>query len=224
MIRRPPRSTPLYSSAASDEYKRQHAFSVVTLRPPMGSLLPGARTRRAVMGSPASVSALTSEGSSLPSLAFCSLVAAASMRAYADSPYCATRSLWICDGVLPVIARISEASRHRMMPSLSVDRTDGTVWSTDKDGIILCLLASEILAITGKTPSQIHKDLVAQYGESAYARIDAAATKEQKAKLGKLDPSDVKAETLAGEPITARLVRAPGNNEPIGGLKVTTEN
>ncbi len=103
-------------------------------------------------------------------------------------------------------------------------RTDGTVWSTDKDGIILCLLASEILAITGKTPSQIHKDLVAQYGESAYARIDAAATKEQKAKLGKLDPSDVKAETLAGEPITARLVRAPGNNEPIGGLKVTTEN
>ena len=103
-------------------------------------------------------------------------------------------------------------------------RTDGTVWSTDKDGIILCLLASEILAITGKTPSQIHKDLVARYGESAYARIDAAATKEQKAKLGKLDPSDVKAETLAGEPITARLVRAPGNNEPIGGLKVTTEN
>jgi len=103
-------------------------------------------------------------------------------------------------------------------------RKDGTVWSTDKDGIILCLLASEILAVTGKTPSQIHKDLVAQYGESAYARIDAAATKEQKAKLGKLDPSDVKAETLAGEPITARLVRAPGNNEPIGGLKVTTEN
>jgi len=103
-------------------------------------------------------------------------------------------------------------------------RKDGTVWSTDKDGIILCLLASEILAVTGKTPSQLHRELVAAYGESAYARIDAAATKEQKAKLGKLDPSDVKAETLAGEPIVARLVRAPGNNEPIGGLKVVTEN
>lgn len=103
-------------------------------------------------------------------------------------------------------------------------RTDGTVWSTDKDGLILCLLASEILAVTGKSPSQLHGELVEKYGASAYARIDAAATKEQKAKLGKLDPSDVTAETLAGEPITARLVRAPGNDEPIGGLKVTTEN
>ncbi len=103
-------------------------------------------------------------------------------------------------------------------------RKDGTVWSTDKDGIILCLLASEILAVTGRSPSQVHAELVEKYGASAYARIDAAATKEQKAKLGKLDPSDVKAETLAGEPITARLVRAPGNDEPIGGLKVTTEN
>ena len=103
-------------------------------------------------------------------------------------------------------------------------RTDGTVWSTDKDGLILCLLASEILAVTGKSPSQLHGELVEKYGASAYARIDAAATKEQKAKLGKLDPSDVTAEYLAGEPITARLVRAPGNDEPIGGLKVTTEN
>ncbi|MGM0386195.1 MAG: phosphoglucomutase (alpha-D-glucose-1,6-bisphosphate-dependent) [Actinomycetota bacterium] len=103
-------------------------------------------------------------------------------------------------------------------------RKDGTVWSTDKDGLILCLLASEILAVTGKSPSQVHGELVEKYGASAYARIDAAATKEQKAKLGKLDPSDVTAESLAGEPITARLVRAPGNDEPIGGLKVTTEN
>ena len=103
-------------------------------------------------------------------------------------------------------------------------RMDGTVWSTDKDGLILCLLASEILAVTGKSPSQIHAELVEQYGASSYARIDAAATKEQKAKLGRLDPSDVTAETLAGEAITARLVRAPGNDEPIGGLKVTTEN
>nr|NLD39657.1 phosphoglucomutase [Actinomycetales bacterium] len=103
-------------------------------------------------------------------------------------------------------------------------RMDGTVWTTDKDGIILALLASEILAVTGKSPSQIHAELVERYGASAYARIDAVATREQKAKLKNLSPSDVTAETLAGEPITARLVNAPGNNEAIGGLKVTTEN
>ena len=103
-------------------------------------------------------------------------------------------------------------------------RLDGTVWSTDKDGIILCLLAAEMLAVTGKSPSQIHAELVEQYGASSYARIDAAATPAQKAKLGNLSPSDVTADTLAGEPITARLVAAPGNGAPIGGLKVTTEN
>lgn len=103
-------------------------------------------------------------------------------------------------------------------------RTNGTVWSTDKDGLIMNLLASEITAVTGKTPSQLHRELVDTYGASSYARIDAPATKEQKAKLAALSPTDVTATELAGEPITARLVNAPGNGAPIGGLKVTTEN
>ncbi|MEZ7898622.1 MAG: phosphoglucomutase (alpha-D-glucose-1,6-bisphosphate-dependent) [Flaviflexus sp.] len=103
-------------------------------------------------------------------------------------------------------------------------RFDGTVWTTDKDGLLLCLLAAEITAVTGKTPSQHHADLVAKYGESAYARIDAPANKEQKAKLGNLSPEDVTATELAGEEITNKLVNAPGNDAPIGGLKVTTEN
>ena len=102
-------------------------------------------------------------------------------------------------------------------------RKDGTVWSTDKDGIILALLASEIIAVTGKSPSQLHDEQVERFGASAYARIDAAATKE-KAKLAALAPEDVTATELAGEPITARLVKAPGNGQPIGGLKVTTES
>ena len=103
-------------------------------------------------------------------------------------------------------------------------RKDGTVWTTDKDGILLALLASEIIATTGKSPSQHHADLVAKHGESWYARVDAAATREEKAKLAKLDPAQVKATTLAGEEITGRLVAAPGNGAAIGGLKVTTEN
>jgi len=103
-------------------------------------------------------------------------------------------------------------------------RFDGTVWTTDKDGIILALLASEILASTGTSPSQHYDDLTARYGKPAYARVDAPATREQKAKLGALCPSDVKADRLAGEPITARLTTAPGNGAAIGGLKVTTEN
>ncbi|WP_172192883.1 phosphoglucomutase (alpha-D-glucose-1,6-bisphosphate-dependent) [Actinomyces faecalis] len=103
-------------------------------------------------------------------------------------------------------------------------RKDGTVWSTDKDGIILALLASEIIAVTGKTPSQLHEEQVSRFGASAYARIDAAATKAEKAKLAALSPEDVTATELAGEPIVDRLVRAPGNNAPIGGLKVTTQN
>jgi phosphoglucomutase len=106
----------------------------------------------------------------------------------------------------------------------SFQRMDGTVWTTDKDGIILALLASEILAVTGKTPSELHRDQVARFGDSAYARIDAAATKEEKARLAALSPEDVTATELAGEPITARLVRAPGNGAPIGGLKVVTED
>ncbi len=103
-------------------------------------------------------------------------------------------------------------------------RTDGTVWTTDKDGILLALLASEITARTGKSPSQHHADLVGEFGESWYARVDAPATLEEKATLGKLAPEQVTATELAGEPITARLTAAPGNGASIGGLKVTTEN
>ena len=103
-------------------------------------------------------------------------------------------------------------------------RKRGTVWTTDKDGILLALLASEILAITGQTPSQLYVELTERHGSPAYARVDAPATKEQKAKLGKLSPEDVTADTVAGEKITQRLVRAPGNDAPIGGLKVVTEN
>jgi phosphoglucomutase len=100
---------------------------------------------------------------------------------------------------------------------------DGTVWTTDKDGIILCLLASEILATTGASPSQLYRELTARFGEPAYARIDSPATREQKAVLAKLSPEQVKADTLAGDPISARLTTAPGNGAPIGGLKVTTD-
>ena len=101
-------------------------------------------------------------------------------------------------------------------------RKDGTTWTTDKDGIILALLASEILARTGKTPSHHYGDLVAEHGDPAYARIDAPADREQKAKLAALSPSDVTATKLAGEEITAKLTEAPGNGAKIGGLKVTT--
>jgi phosphoglucomutase len=102
-------------------------------------------------------------------------------------------------------------------------RRDGGVWTTDKDGILLCLLASEIIGVTGRSPSQHHADLVARFGEPAYARIDAPATREEKAKLGRLSPAQVTATSLAGDPITATLTTAPGNGAPIGGLKVTTE-
>ena len=103
-------------------------------------------------------------------------------------------------------------------------RMDGSTWTTDKDGILLALLASEILAATGKTPSQHYADLVEQHGDPSYARVDAPADREQKAKLGALAPSDVTATSLAGEQITARLTEAPGNGAKIGGLKVTTES
>jgi phosphoglucomutase len=103
-------------------------------------------------------------------------------------------------------------------------RRDGTVWTTDKDGPIMDLLAAEILARTGKDPGEHYRELAAQYGTPYYTRIDAPATPEQKAKLGKLDPSAVKASDMAGERIVARLTRAPGNNAPIGGLKVVSEN
>ncbi len=103
-------------------------------------------------------------------------------------------------------------------------RTDGSAWTTDKDGIILALLASEILAKSGKSPSAHYADLVAEHGDPAYARIDAAATREQKAALAALSPDAVTATSLAGEEITAKLTEAPGNGAKIGGLKVTTES
>jgi len=103
-------------------------------------------------------------------------------------------------------------------------RFDGSVWTTDKDGMILALLASEILAATGKSPSEHYADLTAQYGDPAYARVDAPANREEKAKLAALSPDDVTASSLAGEEITAKLTEAPGNGAKIGGLKVTTES
>jgi len=103
-------------------------------------------------------------------------------------------------------------------------RFDGTAWTTDKDGIILDLLAAEITARTGKTPSQRYGELTEKFGAPIYERIDAAATPEQKKVLSNLTPDMVAAESLAGEAITAKLTRAPGNGAAIGGLKVVTEN
>lgn len=101
---------------------------------------------------------------------------------------------------------------------------DGQAWTTDKDGILLALLASEIRAVTGRSPSELYAELTAEFGSPAYARVDAAATPAQKARLGRLSGSDITADTLAGDPITARLTSAPGNDAAIGGVKVTTEH
>jgi phosphoglucomutase len=103
-------------------------------------------------------------------------------------------------------------------------RRDGSVWTTDKDGIILALLASEILAVTGKTPSQRYQELADEYGTPFYSRVDAPADRDQKARLSKLSADEVTATELAGEPITAKLTAAPGNGASLGGLKVTTAN
>ena len=127
---------------------------------------------------------------------------------------------WFVDGLIDgSLGFVGEESA-----GASFLRRDGTVWTTDKDGLILGLLAAEMTAVTGKDPGQLYGELTAKYGAPVYQRIDAAATKEQKAKLGKLSPAQVTAKTLAGEPITAMLTEAPGNHAPIGGLKVTTEN
>jgi len=103
-------------------------------------------------------------------------------------------------------------------------RTDGSEWTTDKDGILLALLASEITARTGSTPSQRYRDLTARLGDPAYARIDAPATPAQKAALGRLSPVQVTAQELAGEPIRERLTAAPGSGAPLGGLKIVTDS
>jgi phosphoglucomutase len=103
-------------------------------------------------------------------------------------------------------------------------RLDGTVWTTDKDGPIMDLLAAEITSRTGKNPGEHYRELTAEFGTPYYTRIDAPATPEQKEKLGKLTPDAVKESDLAGEPITAKLTKAPGNDAPIGGLKVVAES
>ena len=103
-------------------------------------------------------------------------------------------------------------------------RHDGTVWTTDKDGILLALLASEILAVTGSSPSERYRELTARHGDPTYERIDAPATREEKAALGSMSPDQVPPGELAGEPIAAVLTEAPGNGAPIGGLKVTTKS
>jgi phosphoglucomutase len=102
-------------------------------------------------------------------------------------------------------------------------RRDGSTWTTDKDGILLCLLAAEIIAATGRSPSALYSDLTERFGAPVYARIDAPASREEKARLAALSPADVTATELAGDPITAVLTAAPANGAPIGGLKVTTE-
>ena len=103
-------------------------------------------------------------------------------------------------------------------------RKDGTVWTTDKDGIILDLLAAEITAVTGRDPGEHYQTLEAQFGSPVYERIDVPASPEQKNVLSQLSPEMVEAKQVAGEPIQAKLTRAPSNNAPIGGLKVVTEN
>jgi phosphoglucomutase len=103
-------------------------------------------------------------------------------------------------------------------------RHDGTVWSTDKDGIVLGLLAAELMARTGRDPSEVYQDLTREFGAPVYQRIDAPATAQQKAALLALAPGDVKATDLAGDPIQTMLTTAPGNGEPIGGLKVITSH
>ncbi|QHC56337.1 phosphoglucomutase (alpha-D-glucose-1,6-bisphosphate-dependent) [Rathayibacter tanaceti] len=103
-------------------------------------------------------------------------------------------------------------------------RFDGTVWTTDKDGILLALLASEIVAVTGKSPSALYRELTERFGDPVYERVDAVATKAQKAALGRLDGGAITATTLAGSEITATLSKAPGNGAAVGGVKVVTED
>jgi phosphoglucomutase len=126
---------------------------------------------------------------------------------------------WFVDGLLDG----SVAFGGEESAGMSFLRFDGTPWSTDKDGIIACLLAAEMTASSGRDPGQSYAALTERFGAPVYKRIDAPATPEQKAALGALAPDDVTATELAGELITARLTAAPGNGAAIGGLKVVTE-
>jgi phosphoglucomutase len=127
---------------------------------------------------------------------------------------------WFVDGLLSgALAFGGEESA-----GASFARKDGTVWTTDKDGILLDLLAAEIRAVTARDPGELYADLEQRFGRSYYARTDAPATPEEKAKLLGLSPGMVTASELAGEPILSRMTKAPGNGAPIGGLKVSTQN
>jgi phosphoglucomutase len=127
---------------------------------------------------------------------------------------------WFVDGLLDS----SLAFGGEESAGASFLRRDGSVWTTDKDGIIAALLASEMLAVTGMSPSQRYRQLTEEFGDPSYARIDAPATREQKARLARLSPQDVRATELGGQSITSVLTAAPGNGAPIGGLKVTTDD
>ncbi len=155
-------------------------------------------------------------GKTLVSSSLIDRVAAAHGRRLVETP---VGFKWFVDGLLD--GSLGFAGEESAGASFL--RLDGTPWSTDKDGLIMCLLAAEITAVTGRNPQQHYRRLVREHGEPVYARTDAVATREQKAALAALSPEAVKAQELAGDPIRERLVRAPGNDAPIGGLKVTTD-
>jgi phosphoglucomutase len=127
---------------------------------------------------------------------------------------------WFVDGLLDG----SYAFGGEESAGASFIRRNGKVWTTDKDGFIMDLLAAEIMAVTGKDPNEHYADLTEQFGSPVYERIDAPATREQKQALANLSPNQVEADELAGEPILKKLTRAPANDAPIGGLKVVTES
>lgn len=156
-------------------------------------------------------------GKTLVSSSMIDRVAAALGRELAEVP---VGFKWFVDGLLDG----SFGFGGEESAGASFLRKDGTVWTTDKDGIILNLLAAEITALTGRDPGQHYRELAERFGAPVYKRMDAKATAAQKAILKNLSPEAVKAERLAGDPITARLTRAPGNGAAIGGLKVTTAN
>ena len=127
---------------------------------------------------------------------------------------------WFVDGLMDgSLGFVGEESA-----GASFCRLNGEVWTTDKDGFIPALLSAEMTATMGKDPGEIYKSLADELGESTYDRVEAAATPEQKAKLGKLNPDQITQKTMAGEKITGVLTKAPGNNASIGGLKLETEN
>ncbi|WP_138731892.1 phosphoglucomutase (alpha-D-glucose-1,6-bisphosphate-dependent) [Modestobacter excelsi] len=156
-------------------------------------------------------------GKTLVSSSMIDRVAAALSRALLEVP---VGFKWFVPGLLDG----SVAFGGEESAGASFLRRDGRTWTTDKDGLLLCLLAAEITAVTGSSPGELYRRLTDRFGEPAYARIDAPADRAQKAVLGKLSPEQVTATELAGEPITARMTSAPGNGASLGGLKVTTQS